>query len=36
MQIRSLHVVYGEFMAPAYDLLAVGHGLLHGHDAPAM
>jgi hypothetical protein len=36
MQINSLDVDYGAFMAAQYDLLAVGDGLRHGHTAPAM
>jgi hypothetical protein len=36
MQNYSLHVDYGEFMAPQHDPLAVRHGLRHGRDAPAM
>jgi len=36
MQNHSLNVDYGEFMAPLYDVLAEGDGLLHGRAAPAM
>jgi hypothetical protein len=36
MRIYTLDIDYGAFMATTYDLLAVGDGLRHGHDAPAM
>jgi hypothetical protein len=36
MQIDSLNVDYGEFIAVLYDPLAVSDGLLHGRAAPAM